>query len=340
MKNNILVTLFVLITVCVFNLYGQNKKYFVAANWNLENLFDTTDDANKNDEEFTPESKKEWTQERLDKKLFNLSRVISSMNNGSGPDLLGVEEVEHKTLLDSLIRKYLHQKNYKVAYDESPDERGIDVGLIYNSDLFKLLKVSADTVKPPDKYPTRLILCAELVTNDMDTIYVFVNHWPSRRGGLAESEVNRLTAAMILRTEVNKLFLKNPNSNIILVGDFNDEPKNKSIAEILIAKDFSCDSNSSINSKDLYNLAYKEAEAGIGSYMYQSNWNMLDQIIISGNLLSKDYKCGSFEVYKPEFMVTRSGRFKGAAFPTYGGGNRYLGGYSDHFPVIAKFSLN
>ena len=108
MKNNILVTFIILTTICVFNLYGQNQKYFMAANWNLENLFDTTDDPNKNDVEFTPESKKEWTQERLNEKLSNLSKVISSMNNGKGPDLLGVEEVEHEALLDSLIKKYIH----------------------------------------------------------------------------------------------------------------------------------------------------------------------------------------------------------------------------------------
>ena len=340
MKNNILVTFIILNTLFVFNLYGQNQKYFTAANWNLENLFDTTDDPNKNDVEFTPESKKEWTQERLNEKLSNLSKVISSMNNGKGPDLLGVEEVEHEALLDSLIKKYIHQKNYKVAYDESPDERGIDVGLIYNADIFKLLSLKADTVKLPDKYPTRLILNVKLVTKNKDTIYVFVNHWPSRIGGEEKSEIKRVTAAMILRTEVNKILLKNPNSNIIIVGDFNDEPKNKSIAEILNAKDFNCRNNPDINSKDLFNLAYKESEAGEGSYMYRSQWNMLDQIIVSGNLLHKNYECGSFEIYKPEFMVTRSGRFKGAAFPTYGGGNRYLGGYSDHFPVIAKFSLN
>ncbi|MCX6150241.1 MAG: hypothetical protein NTX22_06940 [Ignavibacteriales bacterium] len=339
MKNITLIILLIGSLVFVSNINGQEKKYFVAANWNLENLFDTEDDPAKNDDEFTPSSEKKWDQEKLDKKLSNISKVILSMNDGIGPDILSVEEVEHKALLDTLVKKYTIAKNYKVAYAESPDERGIDVGLIYNSDIFNLISIITDTVNLPDKWPTRLILNVNLLTRDKDTISVFVNHWPSRRGGETESEVNRLMAALVLRTEVNKLFLRNYHAKIIILGDFNDEPNNKSISETLNAKDFDCSNISQVNSKDLFNLAYKKSQAGEGTYLYQLNWNMLDQIIVSGGLLQQKYICDSFEIYKPEIMVTRSGKFKGAAFPTYGGGNRYLGGYSDHFPVIAKFLL-
>ncbi len=320
----------------------QSSDTITVGNWNLENLFDTIDDPNKNDEEFLPSSSKEWTIDRLNTKLYNLSRVIRSMNNNKGADILGVCEVEHQSLLDSMIIKFLHDKNYKVAYKESPDGRGIDNGLIYNGDLFSLLSIKSDTIKLDDGYPTRLILNANLITKDKDTLHVYVNHWPSRRGGEEKSEKNRVRAAQTLKHDIENNFKQNAKSKIIIIGDFNDEPNNNSILKELNAVPFYCDTTNHIESyKELYNLAYPSFANGLGSYKYRDDWNMLDQVIISGALIdSKNihYVCNSFEVYKPLMMVTRSGKYEGAPFPTYGG-SRYLGGYSDHYPVITKFVL-
>ena len=311
--------------------------------WNLENLFDVVDDPDKEDEEFLPSGTKEWTEERLDKKMYNLSRVIRSMNNNRGPDILGVCEVEHQHLLDTLTSKFLSDKNYKTAYLEAPDNRGIDNGLIYNSDLFSLVSVKGDTVKLDDGYPTRLVLSAALLTHEKDTLYVYVNHWPSRRGGEAESEPNRINAAETLRKAVDKNFSANPDSKVIILGDFNDEPGNLSLVSHLRATPFYCDSSEYYDfiMLELLNISYPAYADGLGSYKYRDDWNMLDQIIISSSLLydeSFHYICDSFEVYKPYILLTRSGKFEGTAFPTYGG-KRYLGGYSDHFPVVAKFYL-
>ena len=321
-------------------VYPQQKDTLVVASWNLENLFDSVDDPNKNDEEFTPSSSKEWTIDRLNTKLYNLSRVIRSMNDNRGPDILGVCEVEHKALLDSMIVKFLHNKNYKVAYKESPDDRGIDNGLIYNADLFSLLSVKGDTIKLDDGYPTRLILNVSLLTKDKDTLIVYVDHWPSRRGGEEKSEKNRVRAAETLKHGIESNFKHNAKSKIIIIGDFNDDPNNNSILKELNAVPFYCDSTNYIESyMELYNLAYPSFAEGLGTYKYRDNWNMLDQVIISGSLIdSKNmhYVCNSFEVYKPLMMVTRSGKYEGAPFPTYGG-SRYLGGYSDHYPVVTKF---
>lgn len=323
-------------------VFPQQKDTITIASWNLENLFDTVDDPNKNDVEFTPSSRKEWTMDRLNTKLYNLSRVISSINNNKGPDILGVCEVEHKALLDSMIVKFLHYKNYKVAYKESPDNRGIDNGLIYNTDLFSLMSVKGDTIKLDDGYPTRLILNVNLLTKDKDTLIVYVNHWPSRRGG-EKSEKNRVRAAETLKHDIESHFKRNSKSKIIIIGDFNDNPNNNSILKELNAVPFYCDSTNYIETyRDLYNLAFPSYAEGLGTYKYRDNWNMLDQVIISGALIdSKNvhYICNSFEVYKPLMMVTRSGKYKGAAFPTYGG-SRYLGGYSDHYPVVTKFIFN
>ncbi|MFC2119623.1 endonuclease/exonuclease/phosphatase family protein [Bacteroidota bacterium] len=337
--------------ILIFNLiilsslcFGQSKDdtLFIAF-WNLENLFDTIDDTEKNDEQFLPGGDKEWTDERLDIKLNHIARVIRSMNNSNGPDLLGVCEVEHKSMLDSLIARYLNDINYKIAYIESPDERGIDNGLIYNSSVFELLSVEGDIVHLKDDWPTRPIVNVKLIYDSGDTISVYINHWPSRSGGKEKSEPNRIAAASTLRKSVDEDFNLNPRAKIIVFGDFNDEPTNISVLETLNANPFKCDSIEAENmfntERELFNTSYQAYEDGLGTYKYRDDWNMLDQIIISGDLITNPefyYICNSFNIYKPYFMVTHSGKYKGTAFPTYGG-KRYLGGYSDHFPVTAKF---
>ncbi len=330
--------------VSINNIFAQNKDTLFVASWNLENLFDTVHDEGKNDVEFTPEGSKEWSADRLDHKLSNLARVIKSMNNNNGPDILGVVEVEHQSLLDSMIVKYLNDKPYKIAYAESPDARGIDNGLIYNSRKLKLISVQPDSVRLPDDYPTRLILNVKLLTSNNDTISVFINHWPSRIGGEEKSEENRIAAAKLLRKNVED-FLSNKSSDVIIIGDFNDNPDNSSIVSVLLTKPYECgnqyDKNRFGGKNVLLNLAYPIFEKGEGTYKYRDSWNMLDQMIISQDLIigkKVEYVCNSFEIYKPDFMVTHSGKYLGTPFPTYGG-NRYLGGYSDHFPVIAKFII-
>ena len=340
-------SIFIFVILFCLNLFAQDKKndtLFVAS-WNLENLFDTVNDSLKEDEEFLPGSVKDWTKDRLDKKLYNLARVIHTMNNNRGPDLLGVVEVEHQALLDRMDSEFLEDMNYSTAYLESPDNRGIDNGLIYRNSIFKVLSVIGDTITLPDKYPTRLILNVNLLNRHNDTIHVFVNHWPSRRGGENESEINRITAAEVLKENVDRILRENPGANILILGDFNDEPTNTSILNTLKAEPVLCDSIPGKFPEDtggkLYDLAYKLYNEGLGTYKYRNDWNMLDQIIISGELLTGDeihYICDSFDIYKPDFIVESSGKYAGSPFPTYGG-NRYLGGYSDHFPVTARFVL-
>lgn len=325
---------------------AQTNDTLFVAHWNVENLFDIEDDPLTDDAEWVLNGPKEWNQERLEKKMYNLSRVISSMNENNGPDILGVCEVEHQSLLDTMIAKFLSDKNYKIGYLESPDGRGIDNGVIYNSKKYNLLNVKGYNVDLGNDEKTRLILLTTFLTLQKDTLHFFVNHWPSRRGGENESEYRRVAAAKTLRKVVDSLFTINPDSKIIIVGDFNDEPGNISFTDYLKAKPFVCDNFDTKklpedSGTDLFNTAYKGWSEGFGSFKYQDKFNMLDQIIISRDLLiGKDimYLCNSFEVYKPEMMVTRTGKFQGAPFPTYGG-SRYLGGYSDHFPVTAKFIL-
>jgi hypothetical protein len=345
MKKLYLILLINLIILTPLSFAQSKDDTLFIAFWNLENLFDTVNDIEKNDEQFLPAGEKEWTDEKLDIKLNHLARVIRSMNNSKGPDLLGVCEVEHQSMLDSLIARYIDDNNYKIAYVESPDKRGMDNGLIYNSNIFELLSVKGDIVHLKDHKPTRPIINVKLIYQSVDTLSVYINHWPSRSQGREISEPNRIAAASILRNSVDEDFNLNPNAKIIVFGDFNDEPTNVSVLETLNANTFKCDSIKEeylFNTMcELFNTSYQAYEDGFGTYKYRDDWNMLDQIIISGDLITNPdfyYICNTFNIYKPYFMVTQSGKYIGTAFPTYGG-KQYLGGYSDHFPVTAKFLI-
>ncbi|MCB0743042.1 MAG: hypothetical protein KDC67_04000 [Ignavibacteriae bacterium] len=348
MKKNILllVILFFISTLVSCSqkekVKSENLEYsFYVANWNVENLFDVIDDPDKNDEEFLPSGSKEWTERKLINKMTNLARVIEFMNDGNGPDILGVEEVENEALLIDLTENYLENKNYKIAYSESPDARGIDNGLIYNSEVFGIESVNPLSIQFDEPKSSRDILFVQLVAHkNKEVLNVFVNHWPSRREGLKESEKFRINAAETLLKEIDKLKKENPNPAIIILGDFNDLPANISISKTLNAKPINCEDEN--RDSFLQNITYNLFQKGEGSYKYKDNWNMLDQIIISNSLLDKvgiDYICNSFIIIKPDFMVEQEGKYKGTPWPTFGG-RKYLGGYSDHFPVGAKFIIN
>ncbi len=307
------------------------------ASWNVENLFDNIDDPNKNDEEYTESGRKEWSSKRIDRKMNNLAEVIESMNDGKGPSILGITEVEHKHLLDTLISRHFVDINYKIAYAESPDKRGIDNCIIYDADQFSLERIDTLIVDLASGYPTRYIFQADLMHNNGTKLNVFVNHWPSRRGGEEKSRPNREKAASVLRARIDELFNAVENSFIIVMGDLNDEPNNTSVLNVLNAKFYNCDLD--IDPQSLFNLSSSVFEEGLGTYLYRGDWNMLDQIIVSSDLITSpnfQYVCNSFELFAPKFLLTKSGQYKGAATPTFGG-SKYLGGYSDHIPIGAKF---
>lgn len=320
------------------NLKNNDTIYIVT--WNVENLFDAEDDPLKNDSEFLPNSKKEWTEDKLETKLINLMRVINYMNNSCGPDIIAMQEVENINVVKQLIYKF-PERDYIVVHRESPDDRGIDASLIYDRNIFGIVSVDTIRVKLPTNSNTRYILHVTLhhkLSNS--NLHIFVNHWPSRIGGQFKSEPNREAAAKTLRTAVDSLFNLNENEQIIILGDFNDEPENISIKEILRVEEFDCEKEN-FTPKTLFNLAYNKYKLGEGTYLYGSDWNMLDQIIISSSLVNKknlDYVCNSFEIIKPSYMINKTGNRIGAPIPTYSG-NKYIGGFSDHFPVGAKFIL-
>lgn len=309
---------------------------FSIAFYNVENLFDLRDNPDKKDEDFLPISDKKWDKEKYSLKLSNLAKAISKIGDDNGPEVLGLCEVENKEVLEDLVKqKAIRKQKYQIVHFESPDVRGIDNALIYKKSFFEFRTAKTFDVTFPDDpdYKTRSIL---LVTGNVqgEEIHFIVNHFPSRRGGLKESEPRRLQAAKKLREIVESLLSINTNSKVIVMGDFNDEPTNKSIREVLKAKGKSFEPEQ----KELYNtLAYWDAQKK-GSYNYRGNWQMLDQIMISGNVFSANsgltYVDKSANVYSPEWLKQQEPeKYRGTPLRTFAG-RKYLKGFSDHFPVF------
>jgi len=316
---------------------SEQIELFVAS-WNVENLFDTLDDTTKVDEEFLPNAEREWDYPKMERKVMNLAKVLKTMNDGKAPDVFGLQEVENIVVCKYIAYEF-DTRDYIVCHRQSPDERGIDNALIYDRNILDIVSINAIPVVLPDESKTRDILYVRLSYKATgDTIHFFVNHWPSRRGGQLESEPNRIAAANMLKLETEKILSHNPKAEIIIMGDFNDEPADKSISEVLGAVQMA-DSCSESNKEAFTNLAYNSFINGDGTYLFRNDWNMLDQMIISPALYDNEafsYEKGSFHIVKPEFMITAEGKYKGSPKPTYGG-RAYIGGYSDHFPVAAKF---
>lgn len=314
---------------------AQTTQKAVIGFYNVENLFDTINDPNKNDEEFLPNGSYQWTGERYKNKLKNLATVISLMGKEEGcPVILGVSEVENESVLQDLTQQpQLTPYKYKVAHHDSPDKRGVDVAFIYQSERFELLSLKPFRLVVPD-YPdfiTRDQVLIIGVLDNTDTLNVIVNHWPSKRGGESRSLPLRLAAAQLTRSIADSILNRNVNANVIIMGDFNDNPNAKSFTQVLKPAKKIKD----LTIGGLYNPMAALYNKGLGSYAYQDNWDMLDQIIISSNLVyapANHYKYTHTQIFSKKFMFTKTGSYAGYPFRTYAGGS-YQGGYSDHLPV-------
>ncbi len=332
--------LFVLMVALIAISCSQEKKEYTIAFYNVENLFDTIDDSNTWDEDFTPNGKLSYTADRYQKKLDNLSSVISSINTNTPPAIIGLCEVENRAVLEALTKQpKLEGANYGIAHTDSPDGRGIDCALLYNKDDFNYIGHDVISINYTweEKYKTRDILHVKGTLANSDTLHFFVNHWPSRRGGLQVSEKKRVFVAEQLRLAVDRLQDKNPQAKIIIMGDFNDEPNNKSVTEALLATN----NKNTENPKALYNLMYDLQQQGKGTYSYKNNWNMLDNLIVSNSLINNpdglqtNHQAG--RIFTEEWICYEPS--EGVFLPSRSyAGPKYFGGYSDHFPVY--FQLN
>lgn len=309
--------------------------------YNLENLFDTIDAPDVIDEEFLPESPKAWNTDRYKEKINNISKVIHQIGvsqNSGAPDVVGICEVENKEVVEDLISsEALKGSNMNLVHFNSPDARGIDVALIYKKSSFKVSNAKSYALKllnnPNFASRDQLLVSGTLL--DEKTHFI-VNHWPSRRGGQEKSDTFRIEAAKLTRHIIDSLQLLNDNSRIIVMGDFNDDPHDKSITNYLK----SSGNKENIAASYLFNPMDSLLKSGIGTLEYRDIWNLFDQIIISPEYLH--HKKGQFNfqsahVFNKDYLQVDEGKYKGYPKRTYVG-NTYHGGYSDHFPSYILLS--
>ncbi|MDR2836352.1 MAG: endonuclease [Bacteroidales bacterium] len=325
--------------------YETNTNSYRIMFYNVENLFDTADDPEKNDEEFTPNGARFWTEARLRAKLNNIYKVITAVGAWDNPMLIGMSEVENRKVLEDLVNKTpLYKSNYKIVHYESPDLRGIDVAMLYRADLFKPYFSKPIPVNWPPKVgtgKTRDILLVSGVTKSDDTLHIFVNHWPSRWGGQMETEEKRMYVAELVKKQTDSIFRNESKANIIIMGDLNDYPTDKSLMESLKAQTQFVQ----IENNKLYNLSwYLQEIKREGTHKYDGLWGILDQMIVSGALLDKENNIYTTtedaHVFKAPFLLEPDEKYTGDQVNRTYIGFKYHGGYSDHLPVYLDLKLN
>lgn len=337
LQTAVLISLIVLTNLTI-NLSGQG---FNVVFYNTENLYDTIDQKEVQDSQFLPDSRIAWDSERYQKKLSDIAKVLTAIDPRDYPSLIGLCEVENRKVLADLTgQEEMKDGNYGIVHYNSPDRRGIDVALLYRQNDFTVLSSrSVPVVLTNDTLPpSRDILYVKGVINKhpKDTLHVFVNHWPSRRNGMEATEQSRMDAARCLRQVTDSLLSLKQASNILVMGDFNDEPGDKSLKEGLNAK-FPGEGG---RDKALYNLMEKPYTEGKGT-LYFEKWQIFDQILVSKNLLDKEKGLMLPEpegkIFEAEWLLYTPD--DGEPRPNRTIGARYYGGYSDHLPVYVEFKV-
>lgn len=304
--------------------------------YNVENLFNPEPDSVAMDDEYLPQTFRQWNHYRKKIKQANISKVILYAGKWEPPVLVGVCEVEDKKVVDELIwTTGLNHFTYSVIHFDSPDRRGIDVALIYRKDRFKVLRSFPVEVKlPPSFPPTRDILYVCGILDEIDTLHVLVNHWPSRWGGEASTRIKRLIAAKTLKNICDSILSVYEHSKIIAMGDFNDEPNDESL-KIVSRKPGTA-------GKNLINLAWNPVGKVPGTLKHQNAWFCFDQILVSSALFAPRREGGFFlkdtmmHVIAADFLLEKDYDYSGVKpFRTFEG-NKYKGGFSDHLPVMIK----
>ena len=301
--------------------------------WNVENYFDTYDNPSTTDEEFTPTGDNRWGRARFEKKRDDIAKTIllAADQYGDLPALIGLAEVENAFVLQELLEETpLARTQYKYIHKDSPDSRGIDVALLYREELF----TPVETKYIGFSFPTRDVLYTKGVVNGLDTLHIMVNHWPSKRGNEKSSGRKREYVSLKVSHVVDSILLRNPAANIVLMGDFNDTPASSPLK----------------NLGQLTNLA-KWADGAEGSYKYRESWSMIDQFLVSENLIKEEnsikekneafrpqwiYTHRNMEIFAPEALFAEDATYMGVKPKRTYSGPRYLGGISDHLPVVFK----
>lgn len=322
-----------------------DKQYLVAgiAFYNLENLFDTINNNGKYDFEFSPEGPKQWNSDKYHKKINNLARAITSLSTERtpiGPAIIGISEVENRSVVEDLVKAVdstlvaagNEPWHLGIVHHDSPDRRGVDVAMLYNPVYFVVEGINNHrlTIEDNPDFLTRdqLVVTGQLLDVPLSVI---VNHWPSRLGGQEESSPLREAAARLSRHIADSLWTVDPLMAVVMMGDLNDDPQDKSCAEAFGA----VRNREDVTPHGFYNPFWYILDNGVGTLCYRGKWNLFDQIILSGNLVDGSlpalqyWKC---TVQNAPFLRTKRGKYKNYPHRTFSGQN-FLNGYSDHFPT-------
>jgi hypothetical protein len=354
---------FIALFFMVFAIHAskaQQKKFIVhtVAFYNLENLFDTINQAN-NDEEWLPKGSQNWTSKKYKQKIHNMARVIAEIgtteNPNNSPTILGVSEIENRGVLEDLVKEpAIIDKNYGIVHFESPDRRGIDVGFLYQKKHFKPTSYiniplyiysgmatgkksknevndNGDVITEEQK-STRVYTRDQLLVTGMldgEEVSFIVNHWPSRSGGEKRSSPYREAAGRLNKKIIDSLQKINPNAKVITMGDLNDGAYNKSVKVELGAKL----KKSEVKELGIYNPFEQMAKDGHASLFYRDSGDIFDQIMVTEPYIRTDYSSFRYwkaGIYNKPYMIQTTGQYKG--YPLRHGANEV--GFSDHFPVF------
>jgi hypothetical protein len=328
--------MFYLLVVCIALIFAETQSQQARiVFYNTENFYDTKNDSLKNDEEFLPDGAKHWTYERFRRKIVRLYQTFAAIGEGEMPAVIGLCEVENREVLNSLIYDTpLEKVGYQIIHRDSPDARGVDVALLYRPDIFEPDSSSWLNVPLPGNETTREILHVQGRLWGNDTVHFYVNHWPSRFGGAGASAAKRLAAASTLAASVKQVLSSNPSSNVVIMGDFNDEPGDES----LLALNKILLNEGEVNLPLLINLSEKTSIIDYeGTIKHQGSWSIFDQVIVSSSLIDGTAGCRlvskKAEIFSADFLLEPDVTYTGyKPFRTYSGPS-YNNGFSDHLPV-------
>lgn len=338
MKKKLLFTLL----LAAFLAVSFAQKPYKVMFWNIENFFDTINDPEVRDDEFTPEGPKAWNAAKYAKKLENVERVIFDVSASDRiyPAVIGFSEVENRSVLEDIVAtRKLAPANYRIVHYDSPEARGVDVAFLYRPDQFHL----------EGSHPQRAVIptLPNLRTRDILTMwgtiegepfYFMVIHWPSRLGGKDASNFRRVALGEQMRRMADSVLRINPATKIVAMGDFNDDPIDESMVEALGAKG----KWKEVKAEEFFNPYFDMFKAGMGTLAYGDAWNIFDNIVVTGNLakgLNGKLKLQRAEgskfygnIFRAHYLFQKEGQYKGYPLRTYVG-NNFQGGFSDHLPV-------
>jgi endonuclease/exonuclease/phosphatase family metal-dependent hydrolase len=316
------------------------KNRFRVVFYNVENLFDPENDPVTSDEEFTPTGTRGWSYYRYHQKIYRIRKILSALGEWSWPDVIGLAEIENRKALEDLFinNAVLREEGYRIIHQDSHDRRGIDVALVYREKRFEPISTSfLEVIDHQDTtFKTRQILHVQGIISGKDTIHFFVNHWPSRYGGLLETRHKRKLAALTLRKKVDEIQKNEPGATILIMGDLNDEPNDESILLHLGA-------GKPDDNGDLINLMNSTTLNAAGTIVHDEGmlqWNIFDHLIVSKSLMiskrALNVVGNQAYIFNPDWLYDPELK---KPFRTYTG-FKYSGGFSDHFPVYLDLEIN